>query len=258
MRERATRKPITSDRPVCVARIRAAARTSANPSRHPPPLTTRIEPWPSVAGAPSSGVASWIRPQIERPFANVSMHVVEAECVRMKRARRDRTSWGSIERLGAIDRVAKRISSASPGPAGILPFRFGRQPVGLAGRRRQATNKCQGVVKGNKGNRRRRQGIDADGSRRRGRLGPAKERARLGDGRINDRRELTHSRLILVAKDREEADREWRWYLDPFLRPFHNCAIGSLAGDPNMKAPLGTNSHGRHFLAVPECSPSRR
>ena len=51
------------------------------------------------------------------------------------------------------------------------------------------------------------------------------------------RRELTHSRPDTRNKGPGRAHREWRWYLDPFLRPFHRCAIRILAGDPNMKAP---------------------
>ena len=79
---RTSRKPIASERTDWVARPRAEARSSAGGSHHAPPRTTRIDAWPSSAGPPSLGVASYeLAPQVQRPFAHQAVHVVEPEAV---------------------------------------------------------------------------------------------------------------------------------------------------------------------------------
>lgn len=56
--DRATRKPIMSERMNCVALMRAADRSMAALSCQLPPRTIRIALWPSREGLPSCGVRS--------------------------------------------------------------------------------------------------------------------------------------------------------------------------------------------------------
>ncbi len=94
----------------------------------------------------------FVRPAIFRPFPDISVHVVQSECVGRKTSNRQSlltvhalpasTVCGAsvIIRLGAIDRRSKRKGRGRRRPRRIFPFRLRCQAVRSAGRLAEPRN----------------------------------------------------------------------------------------------------------------------